>query len=150
MVLKFCEQASCWLFPDMERATRYWCDVLGFQLQFSNEDWRLVGRDICQVMLGECPNAIAPSEVGDHSYFGYINVSDVDAYCTEINARGALVAAPPSDKSWGMREMSVKTPDGHRIRFGQRLEKLSTQGTARFMQYPAVGPKRTSRDEAYE
>jgi hypothetical protein len=110
--------------PDMPRDIGATC--LGSQLQFSNEGWRFVGRDICQVTLGECPNAIAPSELGDHSYFGYINVSDVDAYYTEINARGALVAAPPSDKSRGMREMSVKTPDGHRIRFGQRLKKLST------------------------
>jgi catechol 2,3-dioxygenase-like lactoylglutathione lyase family enzyme len=110
--------------PDIERATRYWCDVLGFRLQFSNEGWRFVGRDICRVMLGECPDAIAPAELGNHSYFGYIDVSDVDAYYAEISARGALVSAPPSDKSWGMREISVKTPDGHRIRFGQRL--LST------------------------
>ena len=107
--------------PDLECATRYWCNVLGFQLQFSNAGWRFVGRDICQVMLGECPEAIAPSDLGDHSYFGYINVSNVDASYAEIKARGALVTDPPSNKPWGMREISVQTPDGHRIKFGQRL-----------------------------
>jgi len=109
--------------PEMESATRYWCDILGFQIQFSNAGWRFVGRDVCQVMLGECPKAIAPSDLGDHSYFGYLHVSDVDAYYAEIKATGALVADPPSDKPWGMREISVKTPDGHRIMFGQRLDK---------------------------
>jgi uncharacterized glyoxalase superfamily protein PhnB len=111
----------------MARAVHYWCDVLGFKIQFSNEGWTFVGRDVCQVMLGECPNAIAPSDLGDHSYFGYINVSDVDAYYDEIKSRGALVASPPSDKPWGMREIWVKTPDGYRLRFGQRLEKFSNR-----------------------
>ena len=112
--------------PDLERATRYWCDVLGFQLQFSTEGWRFVGRDVCRVMLGECPDAIAPRELGDHSYFAYIDVSDVDACYAEISARGALVTAPPADRPWGMREMSVTTPDGHRVRFGQRRLEVST------------------------
>ena len=107
--------------PDVERATSYWCDVLGFSLDFSNEGWRFVTRDICRVMLGENPKAIRPSELGDHSYFAYIDVSNLDAYHDEIAKRDAIILAPPADKPWGMREMMVKTPDGHRVMFGQRI-----------------------------
>jgi uncharacterized glyoxalase superfamily protein PhnB len=76
-------------------------------------------------MLGECPSALPPSELGDHSYFAYIEVNELDRYYTEIKDRGAVVTSSPSDKAWGMREMSVRTPDGHRIMFGQKLQNIS-------------------------
>jgi len=105
--------------PDVERAVKYWCDVLGFRLQLTHGGWRFVARDICRVMLGENPAAIAPDALGDHSYFAYIEVTDLDAYFDEITSRNASVLSPPADKPWGMREMLVRTPDGHRIMFGQ-------------------------------
>jgi len=107
--------------PDVERTTTYWCDVLGFSLELTNGGWRFVTRDICRVMLGENPTAIAPSDLGDHSYFAYIDVSDLDTYFAEIANRDATILAPPADKPWGMREMMVRTPDGHRVMFGQRI-----------------------------
>ena len=64
---------------------------------------------------------MAPRDLGDHSYFGYVVLDDVDAYHAEIAARGADVIAPPADKPWGMREMPVRTIDGHRIMFAQEL-----------------------------
>jgi hypothetical protein len=30
------------------------------------------------------------------------------------------------DKSWGMREFAVVTPDGHRIVFGEELAQFAT------------------------
>ncbi len=89
------------------------------------DGWRFVTRDLCRVMLGECPGSLSPSKLGDHSYFGYIEVSDLDGYFSEIAKRKALVLSPPTDKPWGMREMLVTTPDGHRIMFGQALAKTS-------------------------
>lgn len=32
---------------------------------------------------------------------------------------GATLTQPPADEPWGMREFGIRTPDGHRIRFGQ-------------------------------
>jgi len=51
-----------------------------------------------------------------------INVDNVDEYYEDINARGADILAAPADKEWGMREMLVKAPDGHIIRFGHLIE----------------------------
>jgi len=106
--------------PDVDLAAKYWCDVLGFSLQLTQGGWRFVVRDICRVMLGENPASISPRDLGDHSYFAYIDVTDLDAYFGEIASRGATVLSPPVDKPWGMREMMVRTPDGHRVMFGQR------------------------------
>jgi uncharacterized glyoxalase superfamily protein PhnB len=107
--------------PNSERSARYWCDVLGFKLQMTPPGWHFVVRDSCRVMLGECPADMSPADLGSHSYFGYIEVTDLDSYHDEIAARGAIITSPPSDKPWGMREMAVQTPDGHRVTFGQSL-----------------------------
>ena len=106
---------------DLARSTAYWRDVLGWTLKFEDPGcWSFMFRDSVGVHLGECRDAMAPADLGDHSYFGYVVMDDVNAYHAEIAARGALCRAP-EDKPWGMREMVVHTVDGHRIMFAQSL-----------------------------
>ncbi|MDA0368928.1 MAG: VOC family protein [Proteobacteria bacterium] len=106
--------------PDIEATARWWTEVMGFEVWMTPEGWIYVRRGTCSVMVGECPDAMPPKDLGDHAYFAYIEMDDLDAYHAEVTARG-LAVAPPTDKPWGMREMMVKTPDGHRIMFGQDL-----------------------------
>ena len=54
-------------------------------------------------MLGECADAIPPGELGDHSYYGYITVTDVDALYAEYRRAGAELTQPLQSKPWGMR-----------------------------------------------
>ena len=107
--------------PHAANAADYWCDILGFEMQTKLEGWRFVTRGQCRVMLGECADALPPSELGDHSYFGYIEIAGIDNYHAQINRRGAQVLSPPADKPWKMREMAVCTPDGHRVMFAQEI-----------------------------
>jgi hypothetical protein len=62
-------------------------------------------------MLGHYPDALSPREVGDYSYRAYLAVDDVDA----------IILSRPECKPWGMREIAVATPDGHRIMLGQSV-----------------------------
>jgi len=95
-------------------------DVLGFSKDPINaEGWSFLTRDTFRVMLGECLGERPASELGDHSYFVYWNVDDVDQFYEEIVAKGALVTSEPSDKPWGLREFGLRTPDGHRITCGE-------------------------------
>lgn len=108
--------------PDLERSASYFRDALGFRLEWpEGSDWQLVSRDGVRIMMGHCPDAIAPSATGDHSYFGYLNVSDANALHDEFLSKGAIIMQPPADKPHGMREFVVATPDGHRMMFGQDL-----------------------------
>lgn len=105
---------------DLEDSTRYYVDVLGFARDpIEAEGWSFLSRDSFKVMLGECPDERPASELGDHSYFAYLLVDDVDAYHREVAARGATVSSPPEDKPWGLREFALSTPDGHRITCGE-------------------------------
>lgn len=107
--------------PDAQATGAWWNDVMGFETIMEPEGWVFVKRDACRMMLGSCPDAIPPETLGDHQYFAYINVTDIDAYHAEIAAAGAEILSGPADRPWGMREMAVRTPDGHRIMFGQDL-----------------------------
>lgn len=106
---------------DLAKASAHWRDVLGFESALRPPGWDVVERDQCRVMLGECPDDPPASEIGAHSYFAHLMVDDVDAYHAEIAARGAEILPPPADKPWGLREMAVRTPDGHRIMFAQAI-----------------------------
>jgi uncharacterized glyoxalase superfamily protein PhnB len=74
-------------------------------------------------MLGKCPDAIPPSTLGDHSYFGYLRVDDVDSYYDDLNKKGIKILSPIETKPWEMREFSVASPEGHRIMIGQWIGK---------------------------
>ncbi len=107
--------------PDAEETARFFVSALGFErVPVADPGWRFVKKDGCMLMLGSCPDALPPASLGDHSYFSYLVVSDVDAYHEHLVKQGVPLAAPPANKPWGMRELALRTPDGHRIMLGSR------------------------------
>lgn len=107
---------------DLSVSTRYYIDVLGFRKDpIDAEGWSFLTRDSFRLMLGECPDERPASELGNHSYFAYWNVTGVDDLYREFVAKGALVTSAPANKPWGLREFGLKTPDGHRITCGESI-----------------------------
>ena len=108
--------------PDLVRSEAYYRDVLGFAAHdMGDPGWRWFERGACVIMAGECPGALAPAQLGDHNYFAYVQVNDVDALHAELAGRGAEFIKPLRNEPWGMREFGVRTIDGHRMMFGQPL-----------------------------
>ena len=109
---------------NLQTASLYYQDVLGFTIREIGDDgWRLFERDGCRIMAGHCPDSIPAHKLGDHSYFAYIVVDDADRYFAEVSGRDADLIKPIKSEPWGMREFGVRTNDGHRIMFGQEIEK---------------------------
>ncbi|HSU17652.1 VOC family protein [Longimicrobium sp.] len=108
---------------DLRESTRFYVDVLGFRRDFGDgtDGWSFLSRDAFKVMLGECPDEPPASELGDHSYVAYLRVEGVDQLHEEVSARGAQILSDPADKPWGLREFALRTPDGHRITFGEPI-----------------------------
>jgi uncharacterized glyoxalase superfamily protein PhnB len=71
-------------------------------------------------MAGECPNALPAQELGDHSYFAYLEVDDIDRFYEAVIGRGASLTKELRNEPWGMREFGIRTLDGHRIMFACR------------------------------
>ena len=105
---------------DLRASTDFYMTRLGCRRDFGDESdgWSWLSRDEFRLGLGECPDVQPAGELGDHSYFAYVSVEDVDAFYSDLLSRGAPLVSPPETKPWGMREFALRTPDGHRLTFG--------------------------------
>jgi predicted enzyme related to lactoylglutathione lyase len=107
---------------DLARSSAYYRDVLGFEIREIGDDgWRIYKLGACTIMAGQCPDAIPPQDLGDHSYYAYFVVEGIDAYYEQVRAAQADLIKPLRDEPWGMREFGLRTIDGHRIMVGARL-----------------------------
>lgn len=106
---------------DLKRSRDYYTSALGLAIDFDAPGWSFLSRGSFRVMLGECTGATPAGELGDHSYYGYITVDDIDALYREYRESGVQFTQRLASKPWGMREFGVTTIDGHRIMFGQEL-----------------------------
>jgi len=90
----------------------YYINKLGFEAKW---DWGepatfgCVARDKVEIFL--CEGA-----QGQPGTWMSIFVEDVDALHEEYKKRGAIIRQPPTNFPWGVREMNVEDPDGHRFR----------------------------------
>lgn len=110
--------------PNLEVSARFYREVLGFEIhEIGDPGWRLFVRDTCEIMAGECPDALHPSKLGDHSYFAYLFVEDAKRLHESVAGSAAEIIKPLRDEPWGMREFGIRTVDGHRIMLGQELEE---------------------------
>lgn len=106
---------------DLKSSTDYYLSMLGMSMDFEAPGWSFLSRGSFRVMLGECTDATPAGELGDHAYYGYITVNDVDALYSEYRKAAVGFTQPLASKPWGMREFGIRTPDGHRLMFGQEL-----------------------------
>lgn len=108
---------------DLQASVAFYRDKLGFNIDFEVSGWCFMSREQFRLMLGHCSDEVPASQINNHSYFAYITVDAIDDLYKEFRKRGVASLQEPEDKSWGVREFLVTTPDGHRIMFGQNLEE---------------------------
>ena len=109
--------------PNLERSSAFYRDVLGFEIrEIGDPGWRMFVRDACQIMVGDCPDAIPPAQLGDHSYFAYLVVDDIDTYYQRLVSENVEIIKPIASEPWRMREFGIRTVDGHRIMIAQKVD----------------------------
>jgi catechol 2,3-dioxygenase-like lactoylglutathione lyase family enzyme len=106
---------------DLVKSADFYKHKLGLKTLWSGEGWHFLQRENFIVMLGECPDQKSAFETGDHSYFAYIDVENIDSFYDEYKSKNVDVREI-EDKPWGQREFSLTTIDGHRIMFGQGIK----------------------------
>lgn len=113
---------------DLPASAEFYRTVLGFEVHdIGDPGWRFFVRDRVFIMAGECPDALSPADLGDHSWFAYIEMDDIDEFYQAVREKGAEVVSPLADESWGMREFGIRTVDGHRIRFGTQIRATTDE-----------------------
>ena len=107
---------------DVDMALAFYVGFLGFhekfRAQFEPETPFYMGveQDGILIHLSEHFGDATP---GSHIR---IEVDDLDAFCTQLNAKRYRNARPQgsSDQPWGVREMTIADPFGNRITFWKR------------------------------
>jgi uncharacterized glyoxalase superfamily protein PhnB len=116
---------------DLEVSAAWYRDVLGCQTREPDPgNWVFCRSGTTDFMLGRCPDVPTAWEIGDHSYVAYLRVDDVDAFHERAMGAGADVLKQPQDEPWGMRELALRSPDGHRFMLGQPLAQGGPEATA--------------------
>ncbi len=104
---------------DVSASIRYYRDMLGFSDSWSWQEPPTFGgvrHDGFEVQF--CQNG-----QGNPGTWIAIWVDDVDRLYEEFSTAGANIRQRPTNFPWGVREMNVADPDGHRIRFSMPTDQ---------------------------
>jgi predicted enzyme related to lactoylglutathione lyase len=101
---------------DVPAGVAYYRDVLGFHINYAQDDLGVMDRDDVTIVL------IARTE--RHKGIGscYLYINDADALHAELLAKGANVQGNPVSHPWGLRDFQVLDVEGNRLTFGQPFE----------------------------
>jgi len=98
-------------------AEKFYCTGLGFRLDSAN---RGETPDPCYMSLVRDSAWLHLSSFRDDGVVGslvYLIVDDVDALQKEFVGRHVPIDLPPTDQTWGNREMFIRDPDHNKIVF---------------------------------
>lgn len=102
-------------------AEEFYCGKLGFTQEFAYRPGE--GKDPCYMGLIRDDAMLHVSSFAEDGVPGslvFLVVDDVDELYKELQGRGVAIAMPPTDQTWGNREMYVLDADRNRIAFVHR------------------------------
>src|SRR5262245_17794500 len=114
--------APQFLVDDLERAIAYYCDKLGFQLEFEYQSFYAgVTRDGFAIHLKHAPKLAADRDhrKQNEHLAAYISVSGIRGLFSELQARGARVIKPLQERPWACLDFYVEDPDGYILCFSE-------------------------------
>jgi catechol 2,3-dioxygenase-like lactoylglutathione lyase family enzyme len=112
--------AAVLVVGDVARAIDFYVQVLGCRECFrvgDPPDFAAVEREA--LVLNLMPATRAPAARGQAQL--HVMVAGLDDLHAEIAGRGCTIEVPPTDFWYGLREFSLRDPDGNRITFGEEV-----------------------------
>jgi catechol 2,3-dioxygenase-like lactoylglutathione lyase family enzyme len=94
---------------DIDRALRFYCEVLGFAVGFTIGDpvsFAVIEQGEAQLHL-----CVQPAKAG--SSHNHVLVDDLDGVYGRLQQAGVAVQQPPMNQPWGLRDLVVADPDGN-------------------------------------
>lgn len=114
--------APQFLVDDLDRAIAYYCDKLGFELDFKYQSfYASVTRDGHAVHLKDAPKCVEAREHRKQNEHldAFISVSGVRGLFSELETRGAQVIKRLEEEPWGCLDFYVADPDGYILCFSE-------------------------------
>ncbi len=110
------------LVDELDRAIAYYCDKLGFQLDFNYESfYASVSRDGFAIHLKCAPKIAADREHRKQNQHldAYISVSGIRDLYSELETRGARILKLLEEQPWSCLDFYVEDPDGYILCFSE-------------------------------
>ena len=101
---------------DVARGIAHYRDMLGFTVNYAQEDLGVMDRDSVRVLI------VPRNDQGVGVGGCYVYVRDVDQLHAELVGKGANVEGTPVSHPWGLRDFRVRDGEGNEITFGQTFE----------------------------
>ena len=115
--------APQFLVDDLERAIAYYCEKLGFELDFKYESfYAAVSRDGFAIHL-KCAAKLAANREHkkQHEHLdAYISVSGIRSLLGELERRGARLIKPLEERPWACLDFYVEDADGYILCFSEQ------------------------------
>ena len=115
--------APQFLVDDLERAIAYYCDKLGFELDFKYQSfYAAVRRDGFAIHLKQARKlgTDRASRKQNEHLDAYISVSGIQGLFSELEMRGAQVINPLEESPWACLDFYVEDPDGYILCFSEQ------------------------------
>ena len=110
---------------DVKTSAGFYCDTLGFANHGFWTDEEPDRPEFCIVQRGDVTIALDRARDGavplNQYWAAYVYVEDADALHTEFAEHGADILEPPYDAPYGLREFTLRDPDGHLIAFAHDI-----------------------------
>jgi len=123
----------------MEKAVRYYCEVLGFQCENRFDGWASLRFDRAEIMLS-LPNQHLRFDGPCFTGSLYFRSENVDSLWERLREK-AEIAYPIENFDYGMREFAIRDLNGYILQFGKEIK--ASEFVAPFL--PASG-SRYNRD----
>ena len=113
---------------DMPASLEFYCDVIGFQVLDKTAGWAMLRLGGATLMLNTAydddkrPPSADPKRVKGHQDVSlYFEFLDLDGLHAHLRGKGCKVN-PPAKTTYGLRQMSLRDPDGYELCFTAPLE----------------------------
>lgn len=108
-----------------EQAERFYHTGLGFTKEWEYRPAAPAPDPCFMCLIREGVRIHVSSFSGDGVAGGVVGfeVRNVDALHAEFVSRGIPISLPPTDQTWGNREMYIRDPDGNALRFCQPMDR---------------------------
>lgn len=128
---------------DMQKSIDFYTNMLGFKTsdKSTRKDGRIVhavvGFDSPLLMLSPIEYVRTPQTkedltknklgVGVEFFIGMNGTKKLDAFFTEVKAKGITVINEPTTEFWGDRQFTVTDPDGYAITFSEHVNDVTPE-----------------------
>jgi len=109
--------------PDMERALRFYRDLLGGEVEYRFPPEGEPGYVALNIGEGHLGIGLAPDAeagAGGQRFSLWVYAESCDDAVERLRSAGTTVTEEPTDQPWGERVARVLDPDGNEVIIGQR------------------------------